>query len=461
MENMESYWAIANQTIAIMNILVEGWLFCGFVKPFMKNNSRYVGLSYSVAMLVFYCVPQEIAYPYLRGIIVACTVMCLLERRNIKQKVFLATVMYLIRWVVYGVALVLRDIMFALFINTPYMYTEPVKQLIAYIIVEIIYYGVAIAVMYLVINLIHRAYVNKKEDISGKELLLLFATLLTVMMGYFTFNFFSNVYLEDMEVYIWNAHPEYRFLRVTYQIVSFAAIFIEIAVYQKLKEKQREEKENILLAEQIERTKQHISEVEKLYRDIRALKHDMGNHITILESLFLKNETDELEKYLSELKVAWSESVAEIKTGNPVTDVILTQKQKEAEGKGIDFECRFIYPADTNINTFDVSVILNNAIENAFEGIKGCEHAFVSITAYRKKNAYMLDVTNSICKRVDIDDETGLPETTKKNKESHGFGLANIRKVAQKYYGDIDISQDENSFTLTVMLMVEYPRIRL
>ena len=127
MENMESCWAIANQTIAIMNILVEGWLFCGFVKPFMKNNSRYVGLSYSVAMLVFYCVPQEIAYPYLLGIMVACTVMCLLERRNIKQKVFLATVMYLIRWVVYGVALVLRDIMFALFINTPYMLTEPIK----------------------------------------------------------------------------------------------------------------------------------------------------------------------------------------------------------------------------------------------------------------------------------------------------------------------------------------------
>lgn len=30
--------------------------------------------------------------------------------------------------------------------------------------------------------------------------------------------------------------------------------------------------------------------------------------------------------------------VAEIKTGNPVTDVILTQKQNEAEGNGIDIQ---------------------------------------------------------------------------------------------------------------------------
>ena len=109
--NMETYWAIANHTIAIINILVEGWLFYKFIQPFMKGKAYYVGISYSVAMLVFYCVPQEITYPYLLGIFVAGTMMCLLERRNIKQKVFLATIMYLFRWMVYGVTLVLRDIM--------------------------------------------------------------------------------------------------------------------------------------------------------------------------------------------------------------------------------------------------------------------------------------------------------------------------------------------------------------
>jgi sensor histidine kinase YesM len=181
----------------------------------------------------------------------------------------------------------------------------------------------------------------------------------------------------------------------------------------------------------------------------------MGNHISVLENLIMKNETEEVEKYLSELKASWNENGTEIKTGNPVTDVVLTQKQREAEGKGIGFECEFIYPTNTNINAFDVSVILCNALENAFEGATGCENPYVLIKAYRKKNAYMLEVKNSILKSVEMDGETGLPETTKEDKTSHGFGLANIRKVAQKYYGDIDIHQDENSFALTVMLMVE------
>jgi len=455
MENMETYWAIANQTIAIINILIEGWLVYGFVKPFMKKKIYYVGLSYSLVMLILYCVPWEIDYPYLLGMLAAWIMMCLLDRRNIKQKVFLATSLYLLRWVVHGVVLVLRDIMFALFINTSFMHKEPMIQLIAYIIVELIYYSVAIAIMCLVIKLIHKVYVNKKEDISGKELLLLFAILLTVMMGYFSFDFFSNVYVEDTGSYVWNVHLEYKILLVVYQIISFAAIMIAIMTYQKIKEKQREENVNILLTEQIENTRQHISEVEKLYGDIRALKHDMGNHISVLENLFAKKETEEFEKYLTELKATYSESVEGIKTGNPVTDVILTQKQKEAEEKGISFDCKFVYPSNTIINAFDVSVILNNAIENAFEGIKGCKNPYVSIAAYRKKNAYMLEVSNCIKKRVEVDEETGLPETTKKDKSNHGFGLANIRKVAQKYYGDIDISQDDNSFTLMVMLMTE------
>ena len=67
----------------------------------------------------------------------------------------------------------------------------------------------------------------------------------------------------------------------------------------------------------------------------------------------------------------------------------------------------------------------------------------------------MLEITNCISRSVEIDTETGLPETTKQDTLNHGYGLVNIRKVAQKYYGDIDISQEENMFTLMVMLMID------
>ena len=275
------------------------------------------------------------------------------------------------------------------------------------------------------------------------------------MIGDIAFDFFSNVYVLDTKKYIWNVHPEYKILKVLFQMASFGAIFIAIVKYQKLKEKQREEKENLILEEQIESTKRHINDVEKLYGDIRSLKHDMGNHISVLENLILKNENDEAEKYLSEIKNVWNDSMVEIRTGNPVTDVILTTRYKEAEEKGIELNCKFAYPSDTRINAFDISVILNNALENAFEGVIECENPTILVASYRKKNAYMIEVANSISKYVEVDEESGIPMTTKNDKEGHGYGLINIRKVARSYYGDIDINQENDTFTLSVMLMIE------
>lgn len=283
----------------------------------------------------------------------------------------------------------------------------------------------------------------------------MFCVLSAIMTGHFAFTYLSEVYVNDTGQYIWNIHEEYMVLKVVYQIFSALLLFIVMAVYQGIKERQREEKENAVLEEQMESMKSHISEVEKLYGDIRALKHEMGNHITVLENLVMQNQKEETEKYFSELKECWRDSASEIQTGNPVTDVILMQKKKEMQEKGIRFVCDFHYPAGTKLEAFDVSIILNNALVNAVEGAAGCDAPCISIVSYRKKNAYMIEVKNSIRKRVVLNEETGLPDTTKQDKINHGFGLTGIRKIAQTYFGGIDIEQDGDIFSLSIMLMVE------
>lgn len=90
MENIDTGWAIVSHATAVINYLLEGWLFYCFVKPFMKQKAHYVGIAYSVVMLVFFCIPQEITYPNLQGVLAAWIVMCLLEKQKIKQKAFLA-----------------------------------------------------------------------------------------------------------------------------------------------------------------------------------------------------------------------------------------------------------------------------------------------------------------------------------------------------------------------------------
>ena len=50
MGNIGTYWEIANRTIAVINMIVEGFLVYQFVKPFIHKESYCVGLSYSASM---------------------------------------------------------------------------------------------------------------------------------------------------------------------------------------------------------------------------------------------------------------------------------------------------------------------------------------------------------------------------------------------------------------------------
>ena len=129
--------------------------------------------------------------------------------------------------------------------------------------------------------------------------------------------------------------------------------------------------------------------------------------------------------------------------------------QISATKRKIRFEMDFHYPIDSGVNAFDVSVILNNALRNALENSERSKEPHIFVRSYRRKNAYMIEVCNSFTGNLQWDSENELPITSKEKLDGHGYGLANIRKVARKYSGDIDIVLKNGEFWLSIMLMLE------
>ncbi len=203
---------------------------------------------------------------------------------------------------------------------------------------------------------------------------------------------------------------------------------------------------------QIENMKTHIEGVEKLYGDIRSLRHDMGNHIQMIERLMAAGSSAEASAYLERLKSEWKELAPEIRTGNPVTDMILLEKKKEAEARGIRFECDFYYPDGTGLDAFDISVLLYNALNNCLESVNG-EDPYIKIQAFRKNSVFVLFISNRFQGRLQMDAAEGLPLTTKTNG-GHGIGLKNMRRVARKYMGDLSFEQNGDEVTVGIILQI-------
>lgn len=459
MGNMELFWNVIYHVSSVFEIIAMGFLFKRFTGPFLRKK-RYacaVGAVYITVMLILKFIPYELKAmtAYAAGVLAAFLTMYLTDRRNAEQKVFLSVTFYMLVWISLGVVIIPWSALYDLFIMSNAAAVLPRVQTVMFIIMQILHLIMGFLVMTVFIGFIHRIYVSKKENMAIGELALMLIPSLSAIAGYSIFRYFSDTYEKDFGRYIWDIHYEFDFLLALYLIMVCATLLITIFVYQRIRDSRRREKEEAVLAMQMEDMKDHIREVEKLYGDIRSLKHDMANHVMTLEKLYgTGRHQEEIQMYMSQLKDRISETVSVMKSGNPVTDVILLEKRKKAEEKGIDFQDEFYFPKGTLVNAFDVSIILNNAADNAIEAAGACENPYVYIKSRRNKNSYMIEIRNNFTGTLDIDEDSGLPVSTKSGWE-HGFGLANIRKVARKYFGDIDIELKEDKFILNVLLMLE------
>ena len=434
---------------AIVTMYATGYLLYRFAKPFLENKKGAVciGVAYFVTMLILYLVPVEINTfaAYSLGILSAFLAMCRIDRRNYKQKTFIAATFFSLHWLSEYMTRIITDAIYHIKVVSDAFYI-PEKHLAAKIFifggVELLDTAMGFAILGISVRYI------VKTCVYG------------ILIQYQTSSGMS--WMEPI-------YGLYNGLAFLHFGISIITIVVMTVLFQNIKARQEEKLQNELLAAQVDSIKKHIGQVESLYRNIRSIRHDMTNHILTLERLYAGNNRKEAMDYGEELKSALSRIAGEIKSGNPVTDVILQELKNEAEKRKIRFQSDFYFPTGTKINAFDVSVILNNALQNAMENILRfpaenagkSETPYISVLSYHRNNAYMIEISNSFTGNLQWDEERGLPVTSKEKTEgsgygqTHGHGLSNIRMVARKYSGDIVIDLKDDEFRLSIMLMME------
>lgn len=432
---------------------IRGYCFYRLMKPFMKR-SVCAGLAYFLIMMLLYIVPFHMNYyaAYVIGSFIVFGLVCLTDRRNYRQKAFLVAMFSSMNWLSMTMAEILYDNLYAFAENTDYMKSHTEIMWIAlYAGVCMVYLLLEFSFMIIGVRQVLKTYRNKSVDMTAKELIMLLIPSLMGMIAYRIIRNYRMFYLLEGG----ENRVLYDVLIVLFCAVSIISIVVVIVLYQDIKAKQEENRQAESLAIQIGNIRRHIGQVEDLYQGIRGVRHDMTNHILTLERLYEENRVKEAIAYGTELKTTLAGMSGEMASGNAVTDVILQEQKREAEKLQISFRSAFYYPKDTAINAFDISVILNNALQNAIEYAQQSKTPYLSIRSYHRNNAYMIEVCNSFDGELQWDTESGLPVTSKEKADGHGYGLLNIRRVARKYSGDIAIDVKDGEFCLSVMLMMK------
>jgi len=168
----------------------------------------------------------------------------------------------------------------------------------------------------------------------------------------------------------------------------------------------------------------------------RAFRHDIRNHLSVLDGLLRRGELEAGRAYLSKLEAVSASLTGPYQTGSPVVDILLGEKLGLAPE--ITAEVALVLPQPCGIDEPDLCVIFANALDNAVAACRaGGDAPFLRVAGQRQGDFYLLTFENTC-------PEGPLPPP--------GTGLASLRAAAGKYRGAVQTEKAGGRFTLSVLL---------
>ena len=240
-------------------------------------------------------------------------------------------------------------------------------------------------------------------------------------------------------------------------VLIFAGEAALIYFWQRYRIPLAERQKHFVEEQQVKAMRERLEEAENFYGSIRKVRHEMKNHMANIKGLTEAGEYGEIEEYVRRMDETMQELEYKYVTGNAVTDVIINDKCRRAEKAGIRFGADFRYGGE--IPVFDMGIILNNLLDNAIEACEKLEpgKGFIRLSLKRKKQFLILYVENSFDGAAPVSKGSSLPPTTKQSIlpgiiTEHGIGLENVRDIAERYFGGVNIKVKGDVFHVTVML---------
>lgn len=234
-------------------------------------------------------------------------------------------------------------------------------------------------------------------------------------------------------------------------------IFINILVFVlfgKFRKQLALARDAEMLASLLTQQENSVKRLETLYNRTRSFRHDIKNHILLLNMLAEKGDIEEIKKYLHDLGGVIDESDYVRITGISAVDAILNEKMYEAQAKDITTGYDCINLEKNDVLPLDLCIILSNALDNAIEAnclIEDKTRRYIKVKAHGNETFTVISVSNptdSEPKR----NQKGLFDTSKADGDAHGFGLRSIESTVNKYNGEMLLKCEDGVFTLVIRL---------
>lgn len=231
-------------------------------------------------------------------------------------------------------------------------------------------------------------------------------------------------------------------------IAAFIAFFL--ALTKQEQDRQRMEmlrSENTLMAD-------NYKTLHNTQQEYAQKLHDFKHHVRTVHKLISDGKVESALEYTDSLLKTSYQQAAQCHSGNDIVDAIINSKLAEAQAKQIQFTFMANLHIPIQIDPVDLCGVLANQLENAFEAcmqISNPAERVVHAEIKQVKSIVILRVENTVISDP-FENNPDLHSTKPDSSISHGYGLLNIRSIAQKYEGTLRAEFTNNKFVSVVSL---------
>lgn len=206
-----------------------------------------------------------------------------------------------------------------------------------------------------------------------------------------------------------------------------------------------------------ESEKMYFSELRRVIDAIKSSRHDMMNHLQVLNGLMDLQLHDKVNDYLKQLTVESRIVDMSLRIKNPILLVLFQSKWEFAQSKGIPMHFETDQNEYSRVESMDLARIYSNLLDNAIEATEGYmgdqpKEIHVICTTIGEKYVFAVENTAELTAK----EQKSLFQdgyTTKNNRDAmSGNGLMIIKRTVEIYKGDIHFQYDKDKVKIQITI---------
>lgn len=230
--------------------------------------------------------------------------------------------------------------------------------------------------------------------------------------------------------------------------IAFSLFLYERQIKQSAAIREQEQYE-----QQLKYQLKHLDDLLAKQNELRKFKHDIDNQMEGLRGYLQAGDIRGGLHHLDAITDRLKTITPAFDTGNPALDATLSAKKTLAEEQGIHFTTRLNLEENLPIAPEDICTIFGNALDNAIEAclrLDDSQQKSIDVSLVQLDAVLLCKIINTAPEQTESDFST-----SKKDKENHGFGIANLTESLAKYDSTPEIEWKEGRFSLSFILPMQ------